>query len=98
MVENVMGMVRLDDGAVGIEASLIAADLGLDPSQVLESMRAGQLIARCERGVAEDAGRYRLTFRRGSHRLRLIVDEQGRILERLSSRVRRRRLAAKRPE
>lgn len=87
-------MVRLDDSAVGIEASLIAADLGLDPSQVLESMRAGELTARCERGVAEDAGRYRLTFRRGSRWLRLIIDEQGRILERLSSHIRRRRLAA----
>lgn len=73
-MENVMGMVRLDDGAVGIEASLIAADLGLDPSQVLESMRAGQLTARCERGVAEDAGRYRLTFLREDRLLRLIID------------------------
>lgn len=80
-----MGMVRLDDGAVGIEASLIAADLGLDPSQVLESMRAGQLTALCERGVAEDAGRYRLTFRREDRRLRLIIDEHGQVLDRQSS-------------
>lgn len=83
-----MSVVRLDDGSVGVEASLIAADLGLDPSQVLESLRAGQLTALCERGVAEDAGRYRLTFRRGNRRLWLIIDEQGRIVARNSSRIR----------
>lgn len=90
-------VLRLDDGAVGVEASLIAADLGLDPSQVLESMRAGQLTALCERGVAEDAGRYRLSFRRGNRRLRMIIDEQGRILERQLTRIRRRRPAAATP-
>lgn len=89
-----MGVVRHDDGAIGVEASLIAGDLGLDSSQVLESMRAGQLTALCERGIAEDAGRYRLTFHRGNHRLRLIIDEHGHILERHSSRIRQRRPAA----
>jgi Family of unknown function (DUF6522) len=86
-----MGMVRVDDGAVGINASFIAADLGLDPRQVLESMRTGQLTALCERGVAEDAGRHRLTFLRKDRQLRLIIDEHGRVLERKSSRVEGRR-------
>jgi uncharacterized protein DUF6522 len=85
-----MAMVRLDDGAVGIEASLIAADLGLDPSQVLESMRTGQLTASCERGISEDAGRHRLTFLCKGRQLRLIIDEHGQVLERQSSRIDRR--------
>jgi hypothetical protein len=81
------------DGAVNVEASLIASDLGLDPSHVLESLRTGRLTATCERGVDDDAGRFRLTFFHGNRRLRLVVDEEGRVLERSAARLHRRAAA-----
>lgn len=82
-----MTPIQMADGTVNVEASLIAADLGLDPDNVLESLRSGRLTASCERGVDADAGRFRLTFFHGNRRLRLIVDEEGRVLERSAARV-----------
>jgi hypothetical protein len=82
-----MGAIQLGGGAVDIEASLIAADLGLAAAQVLEAMRSGELTATCERGVDEDAGKFRLTFFRANRRLRLIVDESGHVIERSASRL-----------
>jgi Family of unknown function (DUF6522) len=40
-------------------------------------MREGKITVLCERGVNEDAGRYRLTFFYENRRFRLIVDEEG---------------------
>ncbi|MGH8261140.1 MAG: DUF6522 family protein [Steroidobacteraceae bacterium] len=85
-----MNAIQLADGAIDIEASLIAPDLGLDPARVLDSMRSGALTATCERGVNDDAGRYRITFFHRNRRLRLIIDESGHILERSAARLHRR--------
>jgi hypothetical protein len=41
MVENAMGMVRLEDGAVGMEAALIAAALRLEQGRILERLSSG---------------------------------------------------------
>lgn len=90
--------IQLADGAVNIEASLIATDLGLPAAQVLESMRSGRLTATCERGVEGDAGKFRLTFFHGNRRLRLVIDESGRILERSAARLHRRVPAASNAE
>ena len=38
MVENAMGMVRLEEGAVGMEATLIAAGLRLEQGRILERL------------------------------------------------------------
>jgi len=85
-----MDSIQLADGALNIEATLIATDLGLNPTQVLDSMRAGRLTAVCERGMAEDAGRFRLTFYYANRRLRLTVDSAGKVLERSATRLHRR--------
>lgn len=77
-----MTSITLADGNIDLDAALIAADLGLDCPGVLEAMRVGRLTALCEQGVAEDAGRYRVTFYHGNTRLRLIVDAEGQIVER----------------
>jgi hypothetical protein len=45
-------------------------------------MREGKITSLCERGVDEDAGRYRLTFFFEHRRLHLIVDEGGNIIQR----------------
>lgn len=81
---------ELAEGNLSLDASLIAEDLGLAPAQVLERLRTGELTARCEQGIAEDAGRFRLTFYHESRRLRLIVDRKGRIVERSAAQLRRR--------
>lgn len=82
-----MSTITLDDGTFDLDAALIAADLGLDCPGVLEAMRLRRLTAMCERGVDEDAGRYRVTFCHGNTRLRLIVDASGRIVQRSVTRV-----------
>jgi hypothetical protein len=45
-------------------------------------MHEGKLTSRCEHGVDEDAGRYRLTFFHENRRLRLITDSTGQIIRR----------------
>ena len=41
---------------------------------------AGKIESLCERGLDEDAGRYRLTFFYESRRFRLLVDEEGNVI------------------
>lgn len=77
-----MGEIEISDGSVYLEASLIAADFGLDAPGVLEAMRTGRMTSVWERGVDDDAGRYRVTFFHENRHLRLIVDADGQILER----------------
>lgn len=86
-----MSSVEIVGNSVSIEAALIAKDLGLEPDHVLEAMRSGRVTASCERGIAEDAGRLRVTFYHHDRRLRLIIDDAGRVLQRSVVRVRRRR-------
>jgi hypothetical protein len=45
-------------------------------------MRKGQITSLSERGVNENAGRYRLTFFHKSRRFRLIIDGSGTIIQR----------------
>jgi len=45
-------------------------------------MRKGEITSLCERGMNEDAGRYRLTFFHKSRRFRLIVDRSGTVIRR----------------
>jgi Family of unknown function (DUF6522) len=70
------------DGAIQIDASIIGQHLGLEPVEVRRLMHEGKLTSRCERGVDEDAGRFRLTFFHENRRLRLITDNTGRIIRR----------------
>ena len=70
------------DGTIQIDASIIGQDLGLEPVEVRRLMHEGKLTSSCERGVDEDAGRFRLTFFHENRRLRLITDNTGRIIRR----------------
>jgi len=74
--------IDMAHGEVNIDAALIASDLELDPAAVLEEMRNGRLTSRWERGVDNDAGRYRVTFFYGNRLLCLVVDANGHVLER----------------
>ena len=70
------------DDTFQIDVSIVVRDLGLEPFEVQRLMRERKLTSSCERGVDEDAGRYRLTFFHGNRRLRLITDSTGQIIRR----------------
>jgi Family of unknown function (DUF6522) len=53
-----------------------------DINECLSLMREGAITSSCERGIEDDAGRYRLIFFYKSRRLRLIIDEAGRVIQR----------------
>jgi hypothetical protein len=74
--------VEFADGAFTIEAAVIAEGFAIDPTLVQRRMREGEITSRCERGVDQDAGHYRLTFFYDSRRFHLIVDETGNLVER----------------
>jgi hypothetical protein len=74
--------IEIHDGAFQIDASVLGEGLGLEASRVPELLRSGAITSRCERGVEEDEGRYRLTFFHEQRRMRVIVDAGGRILQR----------------
>jgi hypothetical protein len=86
-----MSDIELAEGAVKVDAAVIAPDLGLRPEGVLNALRARRLTAVCEQGLEQDAGRWRLTFYHANRRLRLVIDHTGRVLERSAVRQRTRR-------
>lgn len=85
-------MTRIDRDGEGfvVPAPLLAQAFALSETEVKAAMRDGALTTRCEAGVGEDAGRWRLTFLHRNRALRLIVDDQGYILKRGSFPVRSR--------
>lgn len=74
--------IVLNHGDVQVDASIVAEGLWLAPALVQPLLRQGRIASRLERGVDDDAGRYRLTFVHGRRQLRLIVDDAGHVLER----------------
>ena len=72
--------VRSDE--IEIDATVVAAGLGIDVPAVCGLMRSGQVTSLCERGEGEDQGRFRMTFFYRGKRFRVTVDEQGRIVRR----------------
>jgi hypothetical protein len=57
-----MAIVEFEEGTLRIDAAVIGQGLNVEPSLVQILMREGKITALCERGVDEDAGRYRMTF------------------------------------
>ena len=74
--------VEFLDGSFHVAAEAVASGLGVAPADVPELLRTGRITSLCEKGLDEDAGSYRLTFFHGNRRLRLMVDERGRIFRR----------------
>lgn len=63
-----------------VDAGVIAAAFAVAPDRVPELMRSGAITSRCEAGIDEDAGRFRLVFLHDGRALLLTVDEAGTIL------------------
>ena len=77
-----MSGIEIQNGTIQIDASVLGQALGLEPSRVPELLRTGEITSRCEQGIDEDEGRYRLVFFHAGRRLRLVVDTTGQILQR----------------
>lgn len=58
---------------VTIDAGFVAPLLGLAPDAFMAAIRRGAVVQVTERGVDEDAGHYRVTFRYRRRRCRVIV-------------------------
>lgn len=72
------------EGAIEIDASIVADGLKMPPAAILQAIREGTVTSRCERGVDADAGRYRLTFYSKYRRFRVVIDARGAIVSRSS--------------
>ena len=77
-----MAIVEFEDRTICIDAAVIGQGLNVEPSLVQVRMREGKITVLCERGVDEDAGRYRMTFFYENRRFRLVVDEGGNAIRR----------------
>lgn len=76
-----MNTIEFEHGAFTVDADVVAAVLGIEPALVQPLMRDGKITSVCERGVGEDAGRYRLTFVHANLAAHLVVDEEGHVIE-----------------
>ena len=83
-----MTAVERQAGDFVIDAALIAGAFKLSEAEVRGRMREGAITSRCETGVGEDAGRWRLTFHHGDRACRFVVDEAGSILNRATFPIR----------
>lgn len=76
-----MRLERHEDGFC-IDAGLLGDLLGLPAHDVHALLRSSQITSICQRGEGEHEGRHRLIFFYKGRRLRLDVDETGRVLQR----------------
>jgi len=77
-----MKPIEFNDGAVQVDASVIAEGLGITLPLLKKQMRAGKITSLSERGIDADGGRHRLTFFSEHRRFRLVFDEGGTIIQR----------------
>jgi hypothetical protein len=66
---------------ITVEASYLAARLGLSVDQLRTEMRRGIIYSVVERGTGEDAGRLRLTFRYRARAWTVVVERDGMLSE-----------------
>lgn len=67
---------------VEIPLEWVAHLLGLPPEGAQAALRSGALTSVLEKGEGRDAGRMRLTFFHGTRRARIILDADGRPVQR----------------
>ena len=82
---QVAGTIRWTEGAVEVDAALIAHGLKLPVAQLMAEMRRGLVYSTNERGIGEDDGRFRLTFCYRERVFRLVVTATGDVISEQSS-------------
>lgn len=80
MSAEALTVILSDDGAT-VDVAILAEGLGIDVTDVEIFMRQGRLTSKFERGVGSDKGRYRLTFWMDAKRFRIVIDDQGKVLQ-----------------
>lgn len=78
--------VTVSETGVEIGAEDLAPLLELEPSELRRRMREGSVTSLYEIGQAEDAGRFRVTFRSADWRVRLTCARDGTVLKQLRNR------------
>jgi hypothetical protein len=73
--------VTIEDGEITIAADLLAQKLGLSVEALKAQTRRGYVYSLAEQGVAEDAGRTRLTFRYRTRSWTAVVEPDGTLVE-----------------
>ena len=59
---------------VTIDADVVAPLLDMESSAFIAAVRRGAVLQRTERGIDQDAGLYRITFRYGRRHCRIIIN------------------------
>jgi hypothetical protein len=72
--------VRWADGAPEIDAAVAARSMKFAVEYFMRQMQRGSIKGRVERGIGEDEGRYRLSFRYHDRELTMIVGPGGEII------------------
>ena len=80
-----MSSVTFAGSMVQVDAQIVADGLRLTPEALRLALQGGTVTSRCEAGVGDDAGRYRVTFFSASRRMRLVVGADGTVLQRSSA-------------
>ncbi len=81
---HAMTQITPDGEGFQVDAELLAEGFGLTADEVARRMRDGRITSRCEKGVDEDEGRWRLTFFSEGRTLRLTVGPDLEIISRAS--------------
>ena len=80
MVRSQIPATLFANPSIEIEGSVVARALGLEVDVFKQLMTDRKITMLCERGTGTDSGRYRASFYHGDRRVRLVVDEDGRVL------------------
>jgi len=75
--------ITIVDGEITVDAELLAPKLGLSAAALKAEMRKGGIDSVAEAGIAEDAGRTRLTFRYRTRVWTAVVEPDGSVVERI---------------
>jgi hypothetical protein len=81
MVNPSPPILEIHGDDVTVEATYLAARLGLPVDKLLTEMQRGIIYSRVERGIGEDAGQLRLTFRYRARAWTVIVQRDGTLSE-----------------
>lgn len=76
-----MAKIEFEEGTIQVDVAVVATGLKIDAALVQQRMRDGKITTLCERGIDEDEGRHRLTFFSENRRFRLVVDEDGNVVQ-----------------
>ena len=70
-------VINVQDGEIVVDAEFLAARLGLSPESLMAEMRRGLVYSVAERGIDEDEGCTRLTFRYRARSCTVVANPDG---------------------